>query len=157
MPSSLNLNRTVLHLTASEERQMSELVSDVARTSGSNWRAVLEKKEIHVILEAQNLSGGEKTRRILEILRAICFPHLSRCEAEWKVELDRLGRPKDIWIPLTKALELSCLDEALESSRERRAAGLKWIEDHKEDLRSFLNRITNTVRTDGGKSKSIPR
>ena len=145
--------RPVVHLTVSEEKQMTELVFDVARRNRINWQAVIESKEVKGILEAANLNGSQKTRRILERLREFCFPNLYRCEGVWKTELERLGRPKDIWIPLTKALESPCLEDALECSGERRVEGLKWIKEHKDDLQSLINRINSTVSIDGDNRK----
>ena len=151
--SLLSCLRPVVHLTASEEKQMTELVFDVARRKRISWQVVLESKEIKGVLEAPNLNGAQKTCRILERLREICFPYLFRCEVMWKSELERLGRPKDIWIPLTKALESACLEEALECRSDRRAEGIKWIRNHRDDLNSLIDRINRTVSSDGDNRK----
>jgi hypothetical protein len=56
---------------------------------------------------------------------------------------------------LTKALESACLEDALESSSARRSEGLVWIENHKDELRSIMDRINRTVSPNSGNRKRI--
>ncbi|GEM_PF-2981622 len=133
------------HFTVTEKRQLTELITDLARMEKKDVKSIFQKQEFAGILEDRKLSRKDKGQKILQLLRRLCYPNLVRAEKIWASEVEKLKRPKDIWIPLARAMELSRLEDALECSSSRRVEGERWITEHKSALNNLLAQISKSV------------
>ncbi len=129
------------HFTATEKRQLDEWTADLARSKKTDGSNIFQEQEFAGILKDRKLSPKDKGGKILQLLRKLRYPNLVRAEEMWVGEIEKLKRPKDIWIPLAKAMESSQLEDALECSAARRAEGERWIAKNKLKLEHMLKQI----------------
>ena len=129
------------HFTATEKRQLTELLSDFSRLEKKDPENIFRRPEFSAVLEDRKLSRKDKGQKILRLLRGLCYPNLVRAEKVWTDGMRKWERPKDIWIPLTRAMESPRLEDALECSADRRAAGECWIAEHTSELKNLLKQI----------------
>jgi hypothetical protein len=132
---------SLCHFTATEKRQLTEFVTDLARIEKKNAESIFRRREFSGILEDRTLSRKDTGQKVLQLLRRLRYPHLVRAEKIWADGMEKLARPKDIWIPLAKAMESSRLEDALECSAARRAEGERWIAKNKLKLEHVRKQI----------------
>ena len=146
MAGDVTLSRVMIvsekcHFTATETRQLTELLSDLTRIQMKSAESIFQEQDFVDILEDRKFSRKDKGQRILQLLRKRCCPQLVRAEKIWTDGMRKWERPKDIWIPLTRAMESPRLEDALECSAARRAAGECWIAEHASELKNLLKQI----------------
>ncbi len=136
---------SLCHFTATEKRQFDEWTADLARSKKTAGEKIFQGQEFSGILEDRTLSRKDKGQKVLQLLRRLRYPHLVRAEKIWADGMEKLNRPKDIWIPLAKATESPRLEDALECAAARRDEGERWIAKNKlklEHLRKQIHEIS---------------
>ncbi len=121
------------HFTVTEKRQLTELITDLARMEKKDVKSIFQKQEFAGILEDRKLSRKDKGQKILQLLRRLCYPNLVRAEKIWASEVKRWKRQKIfgfLWQEQWSYRGLKMRWNAVQAGESKVNVGLQSINQH---------------------------